>query len=262
MADAFDEQVSRKRPSVVGVEVGGERGARQPEITLILVDSRTWRREALAHALETACHDFRVLRFSETSELADAQRQGGVALVLLNMNDGGIAADRVAAAIAIARSRLPGVPVVAISEGAGAEEVERWIERGLSGYLPMSLELKATIDALRFVAAGGTFVPAELFTAALAATPAPDRPAEPIVVASATITPTLATPAVTDASALTPRELAVLERLRQGESNKHIARQLGMREATVKVHVRHIMRKLGAANRTQVALLAERLIEN
>jgi len=53
---------------------------------------------------------------------------------------------------------------------------------------------------------------------------------------------------------LTARQKAVLERLSRGDSNKAIARRLGIREGTVKVHVRQIMRKLGVANRTQVAL--------
>jgi len=56
---------------------------------------------------------------------------------------------------------------------------------------------------------------------------------------------------------LTTRQNEVLCRLRFGISNKHIARELNMQEATVKVHVRQIMRKFGAANRTQVALLAQ-----
>jgi DNA-binding NarL/FixJ family response regulator len=56
---------------------------------------------------------------------------------------------------------------------------------------------------------------------------------------------------------LTVREQEVLERLRQGASNKLIGQQLKMRESTVKVHVSQIMRKLGAANRTQAALCGE-----
>ena len=44
--------------------------------------------------------------------------------------------------------------------------------------------------------------------------------------------------------------------LRQGYPNKRIARQLGLSEATVKVHVRRIMHKFGAANRTQLAVAA------
>jgi DNA-binding NarL/FixJ family response regulator len=54
---------------------------------------------------------------------------------------------------------------------------------------------------------------------------------------------------------LTVRQKAVLELLRRGDSNKIIARQLGMREGTVKVHVRQIMRKFGVTNRTQVAVV-------
>ena len=52
----------------------------------------------------------------------------------------------------------------------------------------------------------------------------------------------------------TQRQKAVLECLSRGEANKAIARRLGIREGTIKVHVRHIMRKLGADNRTQVAI--------
>ena len=50
----------------------------------------------------------------------------------------------------------------------------------------------------------------------------------------------------------------MLELLGHGESNKAIARRLNIREGTVKVHVRHIMRRMGAANRTQVAIAASR----
>jgi DNA-binding NarL/FixJ family response regulator len=58
---------------------------------------------------------------------------------------------------------------------------------------------------------------------------------------------------------LTPKETAVLRLLREGLSNKQIARALGVREPTVKVHVHNVLLKLGAANRTQVALLAGRM---
>jgi DNA-binding NarL/FixJ family response regulator len=54
---------------------------------------------------------------------------------------------------------------------------------------------------------------------------------------------------------LTARQKAVLELLGCGQSNKAIGRLLGMREGTVKVHVRQIMRKFGVSNRTQVAIV-------
>lgn len=58
---------------------------------------------------------------------------------------------------------------------------------------------------------------------------------------------------------LTPRQREVLQKLSEGKSNKLIARDLEMTEATVKVHVRQIMRKFGATNRTQAALCAMRI---
>jgi DNA-binding NarL/FixJ family response regulator len=54
----------------------------------------------------------------------------------------------------------------------------------------------------------------------------------------------------------------VLRLLQEGQSNKRIARTLGLRESTIKVHVRQIMRKLGVANRTQAALTTLRVAAN
>nr|WP_247878774.1 response regulator transcription factor [Niveispirillum sp. SYP-B3756] len=57
---------------------------------------------------------------------------------------------------------------------------------------------------------------------------------------------------------LTNRQRDIFRLLLQGCSNKEIARQLGVLEGTVKVHVRAMMQKLGARNRTQIAILAAR----
>ncbi len=59
---------------------------------------------------------------------------------------------------------------------------------------------------------------------------------------------------VGDPERLTRRELAILARLSEGRSNKSIARDLGVSEATVKVHLRAVYRKTGSSNRTQAAL--------
>ena len=55
---------------------------------------------------------------------------------------------------------------------------------------------------------------------------------------------------------LSPREREVLSRLCEGLANKEIARDLGLREPTIKLHVKTICRKLGARNRTHAAMLA------
>ncbi len=55
---------------------------------------------------------------------------------------------------------------------------------------------------------------------------------------------------------LSPRELDILHGIARGDSNKEIARELAIAETTVKIHVQHILRKLGLTSRVQAAVLA------
>lgn len=56
------------------------------------------------------------------------------------------------------------------------------------------------------------------------------------------------------AALLTPRQLDVINELMRGSSNKAISYALGIAESTVKVHIRHVMKKFGATNRVQIVL--------
>jgi DNA-binding NarL/FixJ family response regulator len=95
---------------------------------------------------------------------------------------------------------------------------------------------------MRLVGAGGTFAP----TSALLHAGTPSESAPPHYDVSKKVL-------------FTARQLAVLVALRRGKANKQIAYELNMREGTVKVHVRHIMKKLRARNRTEVAIIANDL---
>jgi two-component system, NarL family, nitrate/nitrite response regulator NarL len=55
---------------------------------------------------------------------------------------------------------------------------------------------------------------------------------------------------------LSLREIDIIRRIVEGDSNKHIARRLDIAEATVKAHVKTILRKIGVSNRTQAAIWA------
>ena len=89
------------------------------------------------------------------------------------------------------------------------------------------------IEAVRFVLAGGTYAPMDLLSR--------NPPGN-----------VLSQPPIT--GLLTGRELAVTRAIQKGKSNKIIAYDLNMCESTVKVHVRNIMKKLKAKNRTDVAI--------
>jgi DNA-binding NarL/FixJ family response regulator len=230
------------------------------EAIILLVDERAWTREAFARALEALGRDVRVFRFGNCSELGGHGYQVVASVALLNLTGVELADYDVSGAVAAVHSSLPGIPVVAIADSMDAEQILSAIERGLRGYIQTTLELRFVMEALRYVIAGGTFVPAEPVLASLErASHSGLAQSSPMVEAGELAPgPTEAAPASL-LTTLTPRESAVLEGVRQGHSNKQIARELDLREPTVKVHIRHIMRKLGARNRTQVALIAERL---
>ncbi|HTI01898.1 MAG TPA: response regulator transcription factor [Acidisoma sp.] len=109
---------------------------------------------------------------------------------------------------------------------------------GVNGFISTSHTAAATLQsAIMFILNGGAFVPPELFLE--------HHPA-----ATATYS------RVDIADPLTKRQQEVFSKLKEGKPNKIIAFELGMSESTAKVHIRNIMHKLGATNRTQAVFLS------
>jgi DNA-binding NarL/FixJ family response regulator len=111
------------------------------------------------------------------------------------------------------------------------------IHSGAKGYIPVTMGFEIAIEVMRFVLAGGTYVPPDHLLAS-------DR----VGLQAPT---TLSRP-----NLLTSRELAVVRAIQEGKSNKIIAHELNMCLSTVKVHVRNVMKKMNAKNRTDVAMKA------
>ena len=148
------------------------------------------------------------------------------------------------------RGCLDPAPVIILSDRDESEEVVAAFREGARGYIPTSLEPRLVIKAIRMVLAGGTFVPAgALMRSRFRLQPETER----------VTCPDPEQMPVEHGETWPPRQLAVLNLLIEGKANKEIARALTMEESTVKVHVRHIMRRLGVTNRTQAAVSARRL---
>ncbi|MGP9790363.1 response regulator [Roseinatronobacter sp. NSM] len=129
-------------------------------------------------------------------------------------------------------------PVVILSGNATRDVAERAIQMGARGFLPKSMPARSLLRAIRFMALGERFVPVDFLFPAEAPEFHPPG-AEGL-----------------SATALTARELDVLKALCDGKTNKEIARDLGLREPTIKLHVKTLYRRLGAGNRTQAAMIA------
>ena len=140
---------------------------------------------------------------------------------------------------------MPSVPIVVVSDREDSAAVFEALLVGAHAYVPSTLDSAILFETLRFVHKGGTFIPLDLLTTLIG---------HRKLALAAEIRRN-------DTRGLTDSELRVLELLKRGEPNKVIARALEIEEGTVKVHVRRIMKKLNAANRTQAALAAQQLDE-
>ncbi|PSL17700.1 response regulator transcription factor [Shimia abyssi] len=129
---------------------------------------------------------------------------------------------------------LEGAHHVALLSGEASRSVaEAALEAGAAGFVPKTLSAKSLVNAIRFMVSGEQYVPVDFL-----ASGTERKDSHPL------------------ARTLTMREMQVLEGLTEGKSNKEIARDLNLSEPTIKLHVKTLYRKVGAANRTQAALIA------
>ena len=120
------------------------------------------------------------------------------------------------------------------------------------GYLPMDLQVDRWIALCRLLLSGQLYFPSELFTAV--PDKRPDPPSPPLWnLSTASAGPGRAAP-TEGIDALTAREVQVLRLVSQGKQNKIIAEELSLSQHTVKLHIHHVIEKLGVHNRTEAAV--------
>jgi len=140
------------------------------------------------------------------------------------------------------RAIVPTARLVVTSDLTDREIIQAAFINGAAGFIPKSVTAGVLVGAIDVVLANGIYVPESL--AELIAAPARHRDAQSLP---------------PDMPMLTRRQRQVLELLRQGMTNKEIARHLGVATGTVKVHVASVLKALSAGNRTHAAALARRL---
>lgn len=202
----------------------------------IVADDHPLYREAVRLRLERLFPGAEIVEVSSVDELLrlDTGPSAAVDFILLDLNMPGMTgADAVGRVVAA----FPRTAVVLMSGVASAADVTAAIRAGARGFLPKTMAPDHFASALSMIVDGGSYIPADILQLPLAAareqaTPALDR--------------------------LTPREQQVLVRLATGAPNKEIGRDLGLAEVTIKLHVRQILKKIGARNRSEAASIATR----
>jgi DNA-binding NarL/FixJ family response regulator len=129
------------------------------------------------------------------------------------------------------RSEFPEARIIMLTTFAGDVEIQRALEAGARAYVLKSMPPKELVEVIRQVHAGKKRIPAEI--AAHLAEHYSDE-------------------------SLTEREIEVLKEIAGGNRNRDIAEKLFITEETVKVHIKHLMEKLGASDRTQAVAIGVR----
>ena len=234
---------------------GGEQPrSRRRRLHAALIDPRPLIRAALAQGLRVVRRDSDFVLFDSAADfLRLAPTLPEVELVIVSARAAEVVSGAVFEVVRELCVALPGKRVIIISDGDEAEAVTATIKVGGRAYISTSLDLRVARAALDVVLAGGTFAPA---TSLLHEAPAltPPAPNAGLLPAPESAPEGETVRQLARCAQITAREAQVLACVARGCSNKVIARELNLREGTVKVHLRSLMTKLDAANRTQLAL--------
>jgi DNA-binding NarL/FixJ family response regulator len=208
-----------------------------------LIDCHQLSQECLRNALESRVPGLTVHPFSTLQECL-TKNSGDFDLFIYFWHANEASAMTAMQSVSQAAAALGEVPLVVLSDSEEAphpKTVRTTLKSGARGFIPTrTTGIQMTAAAIRFVRAGGTFAPLDLLLSSR-------QERGP------------ALPEVARKHRLTSRQAVVLSHLQQGKANKIIAHELSMSESTVKVHVRNIMRKMGATNRTQAVYKAQKL---
>ena len=204
---------------------------------VLLVDAHSLVREGIRHIIDRhfpGAIVFETSNFQSTRELAAREMEFDVVLLDFKLPDiNGIDCIRKLKLL------LPTTPIVSLSGVDDADTITTAIKAGVQGFIPKSSNADIMAGAINLVLSGGIYIPPELFDG---------NPATTVL--------SVESVEQNNSRNLTKRQQDVLKYLVDGKSNKEIANQLNLSEATVKSHLAGLFRSLNASNRTQAVKIA------
>lgn len=205
----------------------------------LIVDDHSILRAGIGVLLKQEDPDTVIIEASDGEQaLALAEAQPDLDAVLLDLQMPGAGGQ---SALTEFGRRFPALPVLILTSTEDPEEVRKALNSGALGYVPKSASSATLIGALKLVLQGDVYVPPLML----------GEHSRPVPVEPTTET----------LLKLTQRQTDVLRLVQRGISNKLIARELGLAEKTVKVHVTSILRALNVTNRTEAITAVQKLLK-
>ncbi|SEB63397.1 DNA-binding response regulator, NarL/FixJ family, contains REC and HTH domains [Nitratireductor aquibiodomus] len=213
--------------------------------SVVLVDNRILARECLRSSLAAHPAPWDVVACSTIEEWQnEADRHPPLAAVLLHVGSANITDSHMEELIRQIIRISASAPLIILADRDDVVQIVNALDYGVRGYIPSSVSVEVCVEAINLALAGGVFVPASTVFAmreVINSDPTHDQRLTEM---------------------FTPRQIQVAEAIWQGKPNKIIAYELNMCESTVKVHIRNIMQKLKATNRTEAAYKVSALFTN
>jgi DNA-binding NarL/FixJ family response regulator len=205
------------------------------EPSLVIVDGRSLQAECLARGLVRRRMGMDIQAFASVEEWKlKCKDRTSAAAVLFCLGGRKLTEEGAAEQIRKLVTEFAPTPVVLLADNDDLIQIVVALEAGAHGYIPSSVGIDICAEAIKLALAGGVFVPASSILAMRHMIEIGATESGPVT------------------EMFTDRQAEVVEALRRGKPNKIIAYELKLRESTVKVHIRNIMKKIKATNRTEV----------
>ena len=203
---------------------------------ILIADDHALFRDGLAMRLEEINHDIVLLQaptFSQAAKILDKENDINMIIVDLDMPD-----MRWEDGVEELKKKAPRASMIVISASEDIRNIRKILATGIKGYIPKRSDPKIMHNALKLILEGGTYIPPALIENSNESTSNNYRH---------------------NGKTLTNRQSQVLDLIAQGKSNKQIAYEMGVSEATVKLHINALLRSLKVNNRTQAVVTAQKL---
>lgn len=205
---------------------------------VLIADDHALFRDELSAQLEKINPDFIILQasnYNQAQKFIENDNKIEMVIMDLDMPD-----TNWEEALKELKAKIPEAKLVVVSAGEDAGAIRKSLELGVNGFISKRSEQEVLLKALQLVLEGGTYLPPSVLQASGSA-----------IVQDRRCTGT--------AKTLTNRQNQVLNLVAQGLSNKQIAYEMGVSEATVKLHINALLRSVGATNRTQAVIMAQKM---